>query len=201
VNLYDLYLKTIEFFQLGGWCMYPLITACFVMWLLIFKKLMDIHYLSKGTRPTGEIVSNIGKPGLSAALWQRQILDGYLSEITEDKNLNENILLSLNIRQKSYLERYTSVIALLATIAPLLGLLGTVTGMIKTFDVISTFGTGNARALAAGISEALITTETGLVLAVPGLFLVSFISRQTDELFTTVQRFCIQLHNAPIKAK
>jgi biopolymer transport protein ExbB len=169
--------------------------------LLIFKKLMDIHYLSKGTRPTGEIVSNIGKPGLSAALWQRQILDGYLSEITEDKNLNENILLSLNIRQKSYLERYTSVIALLATIAPLLGLLGTVTGMIKTFDVISTFGTGNARALAAGISEALITTETGLVLAVPGLFLVSFISRQTDELFTTVQRFCIQLHNAPIKAK
>lgn len=201
MNLYDLYLKTIEFFQLGGWCMYPLITACFVMWMLIFKKLMDIHYLSKGTRPTAEIISDIGKPGFTAALWQRQILDRYISEVTDNKNLNENILLSLNIRQKSFLERYTSIIALLATIAPLLGLLGTVTGMIKTFDVISTFGTGNARALAAGISEALITTETGLVLAVPGLFFVSFITRHTDELLTRVQRFCIHLHNAPIKVK
>jgi biopolymer transport protein ExbB len=201
VNYYELYLKTIEYFQLGGMVMYPLITACFIMWMLIFKKLMDIHYLSKGTRPTDEIISNIGKPGLSASLWQRQILDGYLSEITQDKNLNENILLSLNIRQKSYLEKYIGTIGLLATIAPLLGLLGTVTGMIKTFDVISMFGTGNARALAAGISEALITTETGLVLAVPGLFFVSFISRHTDELLTRVQRFCIRLHNEPIKVK
>jgi len=201
VNLYDLYLKTIEYFQLGGMVMYPLITACFVMWLLIFKKLMDIHYLSKGTRPTDEVISKIGKPGLSAALWQHQILDGYLAEVTDDKKLNENILISLNIRQKSYLEKLTGTIAMLAAIAPLLGLLGTVTGMIKTFDVISTFGTGNARALAAGISEALITTETGLVLAVPGLFFVSFISRHTDELLTRVQRFCIRLQNVPIKVK
>ena len=201
MNLYDLYLKTIEYFQLGGMVMYPLITACFVMWLLIFKKLMDIHYLSKGTRPTDEVISKIGKPGLSAALWQHQILDGYLAEVTDDKKLNENILISLNIRQKSYLEKLTGTIAMLAAIAPLLGLLGTVTGMIKTFDVISTFGTGNARALAAGISEALITTETGLVLAVPGLFFVSFISRHTDELLTRVQRFCIRLQNVPIKVK
>ena len=201
MNLYDLYLKTIEYFQLGGMVMYPLITVCFVMWLLIFKKLMDIHYLSKGTRPTDEVISKIGKPGLSAALWQRQILDGYLAEVTDDKKLNENILISLNIRQKSYLEKLTGTIAMLAAIAPLRGLLGTVTGMIKTFDVISTFGTGNARALAAGISEALITTETGLVLAVPGLFFVSFISRHTDELLTRVQRFCIRLQNVPIKVK
>jgi biopolymer transport protein ExbB len=201
VSLYDLYLKTIEFFQLGGWCMYPLITTCFVMWLLIFKKLMDLHYLSKGTRPTDEIIRSMGKPGLSAALWQRQILGGYLGEITDSKKLNENILLSLNIRQKSNFERYTGTIALLAAIAPLLGLLGTVSGMIKTFGVISTFGTGNARALAAGISEALITTETGLVLAVPGLFFVSFITRHTDELLTRVQRFCILLHNAKINVK
>ncbi|HJX34946.1 MAG TPA: MotA/TolQ/ExbB proton channel family protein [Desulfatiglandales bacterium] len=201
MNYYDLYLKTIEFFQLGGMVMYPLITACFIMWLLIFKKLMDIHYLSKGTRTTDEILRSMGKSGFTAALWQRQIIDGYCAEVTENKKLNENILISLNIRQKSYLEKYTSTIALLATIAPLMGLLGTVTGMIKTFDVISTFGTGNARALAAGISEALITTETGLVLAVPGLFFVSFIQRHSNELAMRIQRFCIRLQNAQIKAK
>jgi len=199
--IYDLYLATLEQFKLGGMCMYPLIMTCFAMWVLIFKKLMDIHYLSKGTRPTDEILRSRGKPGFSAALWQRQILDGYCADVTDNGKLNENILLSLNIRQKSYLEKYTGTIALLAAIAPLLGLLGTVTGMIKTFDVIATYGTGNARALAAGISEALITTETGLVLAVPGLFFVSFIERHADELLTRIQRFCIILHSTPINVK
>ena len=199
--IYDLYLATMEQFKLGGMCMYPLIMTCFAMWLLIFKKLMDLHYLSKGTRTTDEILRSIGKPGFTAALWQRQILDGYLSEVTDSPSLNENLLLSLNIRQRSYLEKHTGTIALLAAIAPLLGLLGTVTGMIKTFDVIATFGTGNARALAAGISEALITTETGLVLAVPGLFFVSFIERHADELATRIQRFCILLHSKQFKAK
>jgi hypothetical protein len=55
----------------------------------------------------------------------------------------------------------------LAAVAPLLGLLGTVTGMIATFDVLAVFGTGNAKAMAGGISEALITTQTGLLVALP----------------------------------
>lgn len=62
------------------------------------------------------------------------------------------------------------------------GLLGTVTGMITTFDVISLFGTGNAKAMAGGISEALITTQSGLLAAIPGLFMSVFLHRRATRL-------------------
>jgi biopolymer transport protein ExbB len=78
------------------------------------------------------------------------------------------------------LERGTSVIKLLAATSPLLGLLGTVTGMILTFQAISLFGTGDPKLMAGGISQALVTTVLGLVVAIPLLFshsLVAYLSR------------------------
>ncbi|GAB6068309.1 MotA/TolQ/ExbB proton channel family protein [Methylothermus subterraneus] len=63
----------------------------------------------------------------------------------------------------------------LVQVLPLLGLLGTVSGMIKVFTVLTVFGTGNARALASGISEALITTLAGLVTALSGLYLIGYL--------------------------
>ncbi len=71
--------------------------------------------------------------------------------------------------QAPRLWRHMDAILILAAAAPLLGLLGTVTGMIDTFEVIGIFGTGNAQAMAGGISEALITTQTGLMVAIPGV--------------------------------
>jgi biopolymer transport protein ExbB len=65
--------------------------------------------------------------------------------------------------------RSLAVIGVLAAMAPLMGLLGTVTGMITTFDILAIFGTGNVKAMAGGISESLITTQTGLIVAIPGL--------------------------------
>ncbi len=80
-----------------------------------------------------------------------------------------------------------AVIAVLAAIAPLLGLLGTVLGMIETFDVISVFGTGNARAMAGGISVALITTQTGLLVAIPGLIMSNRLGHKVAGLRTTLE--------------
>ena len=74
------------------------------------------------------------------------------------------------------------IIATLAAIAPLLGLLGTVSGMITTFDVITLFGTGNAKAMAGGISESLITTQSGLTVAIPGMFMGVYLSRRCARL-------------------
>ena len=71
---------------------------------------------------------------------------------------------------------------LIMTIAPLVGLLGTVLGMIETFDVISVFGTGNARAMAGGISVALVTTQSGLIIAIPGLFISGALARRARRL-------------------
>jgi len=199
--LYDLYEATLEQISLGGIAMYPLLLTCFAMWILIFRKMIDIRSYLKGSRPSADCISSIEKPEFSCAIWQRRLMDEYRAEQTADKTLNKNIVESLSIQQKVFLDKYTKMIALLAGIAPLLGLLGTVTGMISTFDVISMYGTGNARALAGGISEALITTETGLIIAVPGLFFVSFLSRQSDELYTRIQRFCILLLDVPFKNK
>jgi biopolymer transport protein ExbB len=80
------------------------------------------------------------------------------------------------------MDDYLGFIGALAAVAPLMGLLGTVIGMIVTFDVISVFGTGNARAMAGGISEALITTQTGLLVAIPGLYMKGYLDRRAQKL-------------------
>ena len=80
------------------------------------------------------------------------------------------------------LNRLLPFIALTAAVSPLLGLLGTVTGMIKTFELISLFGAGDARLLSGGISEALITTKFGLVVAIPALVLHAYLQRRTKKI-------------------
>jgi biopolymer transport protein ExbB len=86
------------------------------------------------------------------------------------------------MRERPLLRRHLAVIGVLASIAPLLGLLGTVTGMMATFDVIALFGTGNARAMAGGISEALLTTQSGLLVAIPGLYMSIYLNRRAERL-------------------
>ena len=195
---YELFENALEQIEIGGWVMYPLVIACVWMWYLFGKKIIDMNSYTRGFRPINELLRDIGKKDYPAAPWQREIINGYLKEKTDNKDLNEGIIESLRMHQEGFVTRYVGTIALLATIAPLLGLLGTVGGMIKTFSVIAEFGTGNARALAGGISEALITTQTGLVVAVPGLFLASFLSRRSDELMERIQRFCLRLGRAKI---
>lgn len=86
-----------------------------------------------------------------------------------------------------------SLLGLTAAVAPLLGLLGTVTGMIKTFQVISLYGAGDARALSGGISEALVTTEFGLIVAIPALLAHAWLNRRarriTIETTVLAERF------------
>ena len=89
----------------------------------------------------------------------------------------EQALETALLREEPALERGVGLLGAIAGLAPLLGLLGTVTGMITTFDVISTFGTGNPRLLSAGISLALITTQLGLIVAVPTLLAHAWVSR------------------------
>lgn len=86
------------------------------------------------------------------------------------------------------LERYLSTLGSVAAIAPLLGLLGTVIGMIKVFSAIQLAGIGNAPVLAGGISEALITTAAGLSVAIPALFCHRFLVRKIDELAIDMQQ-------------
>ena len=94
------------------------------------------------------------------------------------------------------LERYIGALGTIAAVAPLLGLLGTVLGMIKVFVAIELQGTGNAGALAGGISEALITTAAGLLVAIPAMIAHRFYIRRIDSLAVTMEQEAIKLVDA-----
>ena len=91
------------------------------------------------------------------------------------------------------LERYLNTLGTVAAISPLLGLLGTVIGMIKVFTTIKMEGTGNSMLLAGGISEALITTAAGLTVAIPSLFFHRFFQRRVDELVIDLEQESLKL--------
>ena len=85
-------------------------------------------------------------------------------------------------------KRGLSLLAVSASVAPLLGLLGTVTGMIRTFQQITLHGTGDPRLLAGGISEALVTTEAGLLVAIPAMLFHAWCVRRNRRLTAALER-------------
>jgi biopolymer transport protein ExbB len=86
-------------------------------------------------------------------------------------------------------------VAITASAAPLLGLLGTVTGMISTFKLISVFGAGDAQSLSSGISEALVTTQFGLIVAIPALLLYAYLSRKAKGMVDGMEKTAISFVN------
>jgi len=91
--------------------------------------------------------------------------------------------------------RLLPFISVTAAVSPLLGLLGTVTGMINTFNMIKIFGTGDAKTLSGGISEALITTEFGLIVAIPAVLFYAFLSRYAKGYLGTMEGMAISFGN------
>jgi biopolymer transport protein ExbB len=94
-------------------------------------------------------------------------------------------------REAAQLERYVGILGTVANVAPLLGLLGTVSGMIKAFTVISVQGVGNPASLAGGISEALITTAAGLTVAIPAFVAYRFFLGKVDRLILELEQYAI----------
>jgi biopolymer transport protein ExbB len=94
------------------------------------------------------------------------------------------------------LERYLNTLGTIAAASPLLGLLGTVTGMIRTFKAITVAGIGNPTAMAGGIAEALITTAAGLLVAIPALFAYRYLRGRVDALVIQMEKESIKLVQA-----
>lgn len=119
----------------------------------------------------------------------------------QDKELVEEVMYEKMLEAQPKVERFLSVIAVTAAVAPLLGLLGTVTGMINTFKLITLFGTGDARSLSGGISEALITTEFGLIVAIPALVAHSLLSRKAQSIMAHMEKMSVAFVNGLPKPK
>ncbi|WP_051309250.1 MotA/TolQ/ExbB proton channel family protein [Desulfogranum japonicum] len=180
-QLFLQYHDSLNFFRTGGPIMVPLMLISLAMWALIIERLFHFRRLLQNNQPIDAlwtaVCSNRGQaPSLTGL--NGLLLDTFLrrrsGHLQLDHYIVDEIVLSLNRSLNSYL----AIIGVLAAIAPLLGLLGTVTGMMNTFNVMALFGTGNIKGMASGISEALITTQTGLVIAIPGLYMKSFLDRR-----------------------
>ena len=102
-------------------------------------------------------------------------------------------LFSALLMQKHKLEYWLGAVAITAAVSPLLGLLGTVSGMIETFKLMTLFGAGDASAVSGGISEALVTTELGLVVAIPALLMHALLSRKVKTYYGALESCAVQL--------
>jgi biopolymer transport protein ExbB len=114
----------------------------------------------------------------------------------KSKALLEEYLESFVLEQRMLQERRLPLLAVIATAGPLLGLLGTVTGMIKTFTLITVLGTGSAGKLSAGISQALIATKFGLVVAIPALVVHGFLSHRIQKHLALLDRYALEIATA-----
>ncbi len=194
-----------EIIVAGGWLMIPIILCSIAVvgisgeryWTLNPSKIAPRHLLAqvwgwiKNNQLDGpkirELKSNsaLGKilaAGLSNSRSGREIMKDSIEEAA-NQVIHE-------------MERYLGALGTIAAIAPLLGLLGTVFGMIKVFTEIMLEGTGNAGVLAGGISEALITTAAGLVVAIPAMISHRFFQRRVDTLVVTMEQEAIKLVDA-----
>lgn len=171
--------------------MAPIIVVSLVMWTLILIKLQEIHEINRNDVGTLETVSRV-KNGVglqTSGTPLSHVVFHFMEQVSVDRQLNQDLLTSLVNRETGRLSRNINIIYVLASIAPLLGLLGTVGGMITTFDAIAMYGTGDARALAQGISTALITTQSGLFVSIPGLFMVSLLQRRVNKIVQQLDEF------------
>jgi len=167
----------------GGLVMLPIGFLALVLWWMTFLKARELLVLIRQERTPQEALTN------SEDDWQSAIAKDYLASRSGNEELDVELARVLVDRHAGHTKKGISTILILAATAPLLGLLGTVTGMVNTFEVIAQFGTGNARGLAAGISQALITTQSGLIVAVPGMVAGSLLYRRAAKLKDRMELF------------
>ena len=189
----------------GGWLMIPIILCSIAVvgitgerfWTLNPAKIAPRHLLAQvwGWIKNNQLDGNkIRDLRASSALGK--ILAAGLSNSRSGRDVMKDSIEEAANQVVHEMERYIGALGTIAAIAPLLGLLGTVVGMIKVFTEIMLQGTGNSQALAGGISEALITTAAGLVVAIPAMMSHRYFQRRVDSLVVTMEQEAIKLVDA-----
>ncbi|SFL03335.1 outer membrane transport energization protein ExbB [Nitrosomonas aestuarii] len=125
-----------------------------------------------------------------------RVLSNTLRHLKDDRDHMESVVHEAILRESGVLDRFGSAILVIASVSPLLGLLGTVTGMIATFDVITEFGTGDPKLLSGGISIALVTTKLGLIVAIPALLVGSVLSAWARNIKRDMEHAALRVTNA-----
>ncbi|PHS32735.1 MAG: biopolymer transporter ExbB [Methylophaga sp.] len=192
----------LEFFNAGGWMMFPLLISSILAIGIVAERFWSLQ--SKRIAP----------PELITQIWQwlrfdqvdkqhvlilqnssplGQILAAGLISRSSSRDITKENIEDVGRHVTLSLERNLNTLGTIAAIAPLMGLLGTVIGMIKVFAVITTEGVGNPETLAGGISEALITTATGLLVAIPTLIFYRYFRGKINHLVVDMEEQAMKL--------
>lgn len=156
-RLIDWYEQTRDFLETGGPVMVLIVLVTMLMWILIFER---VFYFRIGHRQLVSQVMNHWRQRAERSSWNaRTIRDAMVSRVA--------LAVEANL----------PLIKTLVALCPLLGLLGTVTGMVEVFEVMAFSGSGNPRSMAAGVSKATIPTMAGMVAALSGVLAATFLSR------------------------
>ena len=185
-----------------------------IAWIIVFLGLfalilivLRIWFLRKSSSSTEKIlkkiVHNIESDDMEHAMRiashkhssSGRVMYAVLRNISRDREHIEDIVSESILHESGQLNRFGSLIMVVATVSPLLGLLGTVTGMISTFDIITEFGTGDPKLLSEGISIALVTTEVGLAVAIPALVFGNVLSGWAERIKDDMEKAALRVIN------
>jgi biopolymer transport protein ExbB len=200
----------VEHIKKGGAVMYPIIIlAAAALLVALFKWLTMVFIRTPSRKKITALLNAIAGHREVEALQTARAIGGPVGKmlvtgvehIKEPRELIEEVMYEHVLSTRLKLGRMLPFIALTSSSAPLLGLLGTVTGIMNTFTLMTVFGTGDIKTLSSGISEALITTECGLYVAIPSLLLFAFLSRKAktvvDEMEKAAVAFVNQVSKTP----
>lgn len=194
----------VEHIKKGGPVMYPILTLAFAaLFVAVFKWLQLARIRKPSEKRIDTLLHAVAEHDDKTAAAEAAAVGGPtgrmlsvgVEHIKEPPALIEEVMYEKILTAKMKLNRFLPFVAISAAAAPLLGLLGTVTGIINTFKLITVFGSGDVKMLSGGISEALITTEFGLIVAIPSLLLHAFLSRKARATVARMEKAAIAFIN------
>ena len=192
----------IDIFERGGALMYPILVCSIIGWAIFMERILAFVRVRRGLAPLLRRINELlqadqGKEAVDLCRDSNQPLAKILYVVLKNRGCSRSHLKALaeevGEREAVALQRYLGLLGTIANVTPLLGLLGTVLGMIKAFNVIATEGMGTPATLGGGISEALITTAAGLAVAVPMILLHRYLTSRSDRLVLDLEEATMQI--------
>jgi len=199
----------LEHIQKGGPVMIPIFALAGAAFLVVLFKWFSMLWIRMpSAKKINAFLEAVSKMDSAEAKEKARVIRGPsgqmlrvgVEHMSEPRELVEEILYEKILAVRLKLERFLPFVAVSAACAPLLGLLGTVTGIINTFKLITVFGSGDVKTLSGGISEALITTEFGLIVAIPSLLIHAFLSRKSKGILNQMEKTAFAFLNELAKA-
>ena len=198
----------LDAFFKGGPMMWPLLVCWLIALGVILERLwclfrvpdegqseMELNEAESLLRNQGEeaLVEHLKQGGGVLNFVFAAVLKRYdtlvLESRTDIEDMRQELILTTDEAGVDYLGRLLNALGTIGALAPLMGLLGTILGMIRAFDAIARAGAGDPAAVASGISEALITTATGLIVAIPTIAFHRYLSGRADKVFKSVELY------------